>query len=122
MPEREQPQTDDSARLRATDALDRRFDDPSEEQLWQIISGLTVKNNYFVMVQRVPDDSKDGTYIQTAILRDGRFTVEFQDGDVQHHFHAEVDSARRAHKVVAAWAYERPGWRDMLPWELEDLS
>jgi hypothetical protein len=103
--------------LSATDALDHRWDNPSEELLGQIISGLTAKGNYFVLVQRFPDDSKDGTYIQTAILAGGRFTVEYQDGDVDHHYHAEVESARRAHEVVAAWAFERPGWREMLPWE-----
>src|SRR5579863_5983186 len=119
-PESHQPES--SARLQATDALDRRYDDPSEEQLWEIISGLTAKDNYFVIVQHRPDDSKDGTYIQTAVLADGSFTVEFQDGDLQHHFQADVDSARRAHEVVAAWAYERPGWREMLPWRFEDLS
>jgi hypothetical protein len=113
---------DEPARLQATDALDHRFDDPSEELLGQIISGLTAKDNYFVMVQRVPDGSKDGTYIQTAVLADGRFTVEYQDGDVQHHYHAEVDSARRAHEVVAAWAFERPGWREMLPWEMQSFG
>jgi hypothetical protein len=64
----------------ATDALDHRFDNPSEELLWQIISGLTAGDNYFVMVQHVPDSSKDGTYIQTAVLRDGRFAVENRRG------------------------------------------
>jgi hypothetical protein len=108
--------------LRATDALDHQFDDPSEELLWQIISGLTPNDNYFVMVQHVPDASEEGTYIQTAVLANGRFTVEYQDGDMQHHFHAEADNARLAYEVVAAWAFERPGWREMLPWQLENLG
>ena len=89
-----------SGRLVATDALDNRFDNPSEELLWQIISGLTASDNYFVMVQHVPDSSKDGTYIQTAVLPDGRFTVEY-----------------RAYDVVVAWAFRRPEWREMLAWE-----
>jgi hypothetical protein len=108
---------DGSSRLVATDASDNRFDNPSEELLWQIISGLTAGDNYFVMVQHVPDSSKDGTYIQAAVLSDGRFAVEYQDGDLQHHFHAEVDNARRAYEVVVAWAFGRPGWREMLAWE-----
>jgi hypothetical protein len=66
--------------------------------------------------------SKEGTYIQTAVLADGRYTVEYQDGDLQHHFHAEVDSPRRAHEVVAARAYDRPGWQEMLSWEFEKLG
>jgi hypothetical protein len=106
-----------AGRLVATDALDNRFDDPSEETLWQIISGLTAGDNYFVMLQHVPDSSKDGTYIQTAVLRDGRFAVEYQDGDLQHHFHAEVDNARRAYEVVVAWAFSSLEWREMLAWE-----
>ena len=106
-----------SSRLVATDALDNRFDDPSEEMLWQVISGLTASDNYFVMVQHVPDSSNDGTYIQTAVLRDGRFAVEYQDGDLQHHFHAEVDNARRAYEVVVAWAFSSLEWREMLAWE-----
>jgi hypothetical protein len=113
---------DEPARLQAVDALDHRFASPSEELLLQIVSGLTAKDNYFVMLQRVPDGSKDGTYIQTAVLADGRFTVEYQDGDVQHHYYAEVDSARRAHEVLAAWACGRPGWREMLPWQLESFG
>jgi hypothetical protein len=112
-------QANGPSRLQATDALDNLFDDPSEEQLWQLISGLSAGGNYFVIVQRVPDNSKDGTYIQTAVLAHGRFTVEYQDGDLEHHFHAEVDSARGAYDVVVAWASERPGWREMLPWERE---
>ncbi len=74
-------------------------------------------DNYFVTVQRVPDPSKEGTYVQTAALAEGRFTVEYQDGDLQHHFHAEVGSARAAYEVVAAWASERPRWREMLAWQ-----
>jgi len=116
------PHHDEAPRLQAVDALDHRFEEPSEELLLQIISGLTANDNYFVMLQRVPDGSKDGTYIQTAVLADGRFTVEYQDGDVEHHYHAEVDSARWAHEVVAAWAYERPGWREMLPWQVESFG
>jgi hypothetical protein len=53
------------------------------------------------MVQHVPDGSKEGTYIQTAVLTDGRFTVEYQDGDLQHHFHAEVENARR--RTRSSW-------------------
>jgi hypothetical protein len=105
-------------RLQATDALDRLYDDPSAELLWQIISGLSKDGNYCVIVQRVPDASKDGTYIQTAVLADGRYTVEYQDGDLQHHFHAEVENAQSAYEVVEAWASDRPGWREMLGWEL----
>ena len=33
-------------RLQATDALDRRYDDPSAELLCQIISGLHKGDNY----------------------------------------------------------------------------
>ena len=80
-------------RLQATDALDQVFDNPSEQDLWQMVSGLRAGANYFVLVRHLPDDSADGTYIQTAVLRDGRFAVEYQDGDVQHHFRAEVDTA-----------------------------
>jgi hypothetical protein len=106
-----------SGRLVATDAMDHRFENPSEDLLWQIVSGLDASGNYFVMLQRLPDASKDGTYIQTAVLADGRYPVEYQDGDLEHHFHAEVDSARRAYEVVVAWAFERPEWRVMLAWE-----
>jgi hypothetical protein len=110
------------SRLQATDALDRRYDDPSAELLWQVISGLTTGDNYFLMVQHVPDGSKEGTYIETAVLTDGRFTVEYQDGDLQHHFHAEVENARAAYEVVMAWAFDRPGWREMLAWRREELG
>ena len=116
------PQHNELVRLKAIDALDHRFDDPSEELLWQIISGLTPDDNYFVMVQHVPGTSQDGTYIPNAIFADGHLKVEYQDGDLQHHYSASVDSARQAHEVVAAWAFERPGWRAMLPWELEKLG
>lgn len=119
---RNDPHETGSVRLQAVDALDHRFDDPSEDLLWQIISGLTVGDNYFVVVSHVPDDSKDGTYIQTAILGDRRFAMEYQDGDTQHHYRAEVGSARQAYEVVAAWASDHPGWREMLPWEPEELG
>ena len=102
-------QANGPSRLQATDALDNVFADPSEELLWQLISGLSAPGNYFVMLQRVPDNSKDGTYIQTAVLAGGRYTVEYQDGDLGHHFQAEVDGARQAYDALVAWAFERPG-------------
>ncbi len=118
---RQRASRDAGWRLRATDALNHQWDDPSEELLRQVIAGLTATNDSLVIEHR-PDDSAGGTYIQTAILNDGRFTVEYQDGDIHHHYHAEVDNADRACDVVAAWAFEHAGWRQMLPWQAEDLG
>jgi len=111
-----------STPLRVSDALDRQWDNPSADVIWGLVAGLTAPDNYFVLVERLPDTSADGTYIQTAILEDGRYTVEYQDGDLDHHFHAEVESARQAYEVIWAWASESPGWREMLPWEPEKFS
>jgi hypothetical protein len=106
----------------ATDALDHRFDNPSEELLWQIISGLTASHNYFVMVQHVPDSSEDGTYIQTAVVADGLFTVEYQDRDLQHHFHGEIDNVRQAYEVVVACGFRHPEWGKCSPGSLKTLA
>jgi hypothetical protein len=112
----------DSTALRVTDALDRQWDNPSPEVIWDLVSGLTPPDNDFMIVEHLPDTSAGGTYIQTAILEDGCYTVEYQDGDVEHHFHADVDGARQAYEVILAWASERPGWREMLAWEQETFS
>jgi hypothetical protein len=104
-------------RLQASDFLGNEWDDPSEELLWQIISGLTFDGNQNLCLLNAVEDSVDGIYVQTAVLPDGRFTVEYQDGDLHHHYQAKVDNARRAYEVVVAWASNSPGWREMLPWE-----
>jgi hypothetical protein len=105
------------ARLHASDFLGNEWDDPSEELLWQIISGLTYNGNRNLCLLNAVVGSVDGIYIQTAVLPDERFTVEYQDGDLQHHYEAKVADARQAYEVVVAWASDSPGWREMLPWE-----
>lgn len=109
------------ARLHASDFLGNEWDDPSEELLWQAISGLTYNGNRNICLLNAVDDSVDGIYIQAAVLPDGRFTVEYQDGDLHHHYEAKVDDARRVYEVVVAWASDSPGWREMLPWERIEL-
>jgi hypothetical protein len=87
--------------LRVSDALDRQWDNPSNDVIWDLVSGLTVSDNYFVLVEHLPDTSAGGTYIQTAILEDECYTVEYQDGDVEHHFHA--DSTAPAKSTKSSW-------------------
>ncbi|WP_030674059.1 hypothetical protein [Streptomyces rimosus] len=96
-------------------------DDPSEEKLFDLLSEMNLRHR-FVIVDRL-DRSRPGQYYMQVYLNDDMSCqVEYRDGGPARHFRAHVPGpfAHRGHETVAsvltAWAADRPGWREALPW------
>src|SRR5512145_3415676 len=113
-------------RIQATmDGVDRAWDDPSEEQIFDLVSELN-RRHRFLILDRVGAEEQ---YMQVQLSNDlGRYEVEYREGGPRAHYAAMVsrDDEFTAHetvaKVLALWAFEREGWRDALPWRLLDLN
>ena len=60
--------------------------------------------------------------MQVYLNTDKSCQVEFRDGSADRHFQATVPGpfAMTGHFAVARvlqdWAFDRPGWREALPW------
>jgi len=106
-----------SGRLVATDALDHQFDNPSEELLWQIISGLTAGDNYFVMVQHVPDSSKDGRTSRRQPSAMGASPWSTRTAICNTTSTLRSINVRRAYEVVCRLGLRAPRMAEMLAWE-----
>lgn len=123
-------------RIRATDG-DRILDDPSEEQIHDMLADMTLSCN-FVVVERLHTNpgSKDDYFIQVALNANpnyGSYLVEYRDGGPAEHFQATVlrdsdwdsifDSGfESVVSVVCDWVADQQAWRTALPWKLLDLN
>jgi hypothetical protein len=104
------------------DRVDQTWSDPSEEQLYDLISELNLSHQ-FLIFDRV-DAPNDMYYMQLRISDDfSQYDIEYRDGGPDAHFTAVVSREKDfiAHdlvaKVVAQWAFDRDGWRTALPWQ-----
>ncbi|SMC73664.1 DUF2199 domain-containing protein [Kibdelosporangium aridum] len=102
--------------------VDRTWSDPSEEQLYDLISELNLRHQ-FLIVDRV-DAPNDEYYMQLRISDDfSYYDIEYRDGGPDAHFTAVVSRENEfgAHdlvaQVISLWASGQDGWREALPWE-----
>jgi hypothetical protein len=103
------------ASLRAQTESGEVLDDPTEDQLGELLDRVERGDEDFVIVERTSDPSGQ-TYIQYR-MDDGTFVVEHRDGGPDRHFGATTTEKPIVRDVVAAWAFQRAGWRDLLTWE-----
>lgn len=107
--------------LRATTAFGTSFDDPSEDDLFDLLSEMNLRGP-FVVVERLDREPAGQHFMQACLNGDKSCRVEFREGAPDRHFHATVPGPfdMSGHFVVArvlkGWAYDRPGWREALPW------
>ncbi|MCQ4208767.1 hypothetical protein [Streptomyces longispororuber] len=107
--------------LRATEWNGTAWDDPSDEQVHDLLADMNLTHRH-VVVARLDREPVDQHYIQVALNDDLSYQVEYRDGGPDRHFQAHVPcdgspfAVEPVADVVAAWARDRPGWRDALPW------
>ena len=106
--------------LRATTESGEVWDDPSADLLFEILSDIERGDELFVVVERLSDRSGQ-TYMQT-IMEGDVFVVEHRDGSPERHFRAAAPGKHEAHSVFTGWAFDLPGWREALGWELATLD
>nr|WP_052477736.1 DUF2199 domain-containing protein [Kibdelosporangium sp. MJ126-NF4]CEL13622.1 hypothetical protein [Kibdelosporangium sp. MJ126-NF4]CTQ99308.1 hypothetical protein [Kibdelosporangium sp. MJ126-NF4] len=101
--------------------VERAWSDPSEEQLFDLISELDLHSQYLI-VERV-DAPNDMFYIQVRISDDfSHYDIEYRDGGPDAHFAAVVkrDDEVAAHELVSRimtqWMFGEDGWREAVPW------
>ncbi|MFJ6798091.1 hypothetical protein [Streptomyces sp. NPDC091268] len=108
-------------RLQAVEADGTSWDDPSEDQLHDVLADMNLSWR-FVIVKRLDLTPDDQYYMQVYLNDDLSYQVEYREGGPEKHFQAHVPREHETFavepvaEVVQAWAFDRPGWREALPW------
>ncbi len=100
--------------LRAETACGRSYDAPSGALLLRLLSELGPENE-FLVVDRL-DAPNDEHYMQVYREVDGSYVIEYRVGAADRHFEAVADDLRMTFAVLAGWAADSPGWREMCDW------
>ena len=101
------------------------YADATEETLDRLLHQMSKANSYLILHRT---DRPEEEYAQTAIERrpDGklvedRVVVEYRDGPHSHH-QAVTSDLELVRTVLSGWAFDRPGWKDLLTWKPLDLG
>ena len=102
--------------LRVETADGVRCDDPPSERLFELLDGLCPGNQYLILDRiGAPNDE----YYMQVYREDDSFVIEYRDGGADRHYETYTDDVRIAHRVLAGWALDDAGWRNVLtflPW------
>ncbi|MFB6394962.1 hypothetical protein [Polymorphospora lycopeni] len=107
--------------VRAIDASEQVFDDPSEVALHDLLADMNLRQR-FVIVERLDREPAGHHYMQVYLNDDLSYQVEYREGGADRHFQAQVPrrpdviGVESVARILADWASDRPGWRDALPW------
>ncbi|WP_189814935.1 hypothetical protein [Streptomyces olivaceoviridis] len=107
--------------IRAIEWDGTAWDDPSEDQVHDLLADMSLTWR-FVIVERLGREPAGHHYMQVYLNDDLSYQVEYREGGPERHFQArvarehEVFAVEPVAEVVQAWAFERPGWREALPW------
>ncbi|MEU4392913.1 hypothetical protein [Kribbella sp. NPDC023855] len=101
--------------LRAITEDGGRWDDPSEDLLFDLLLDIENGSGSFLIVERTSDPHKQ-TYAQAARRDDGSYVVEHREGSAERHYGTEVADMRTAHKLLTGWAFDLPAWDDEVQW------
>jgi hypothetical protein len=99
--------------LRAVTESGATWDDPSEDLLHELLSDLERGEESFFAVRRL---GVAEVYMQVLFQDDRQYLVEHRDGGASSHFEATSSNKRVVHEVLFKWAFELPGWRELLDW------
>jgi hypothetical protein len=92
---------------------------PKAKQIDEAIRSMTPGDSSFVILQKSADDL---TYIQ-ALRTDNLWAVEYQDGDLEHHFLASGKfSTQQVIALFLAYATGHDTWRTSVSWEPWDVK
>ncbi|MFF3782991.1 hypothetical protein [Streptomyces sp. NPDC001933] len=107
--------------LQAVEADGTTWDDPSEEQLHDLLADMSLGCR-FVIVRRLDLEPADQHYMQVYLNDDLSYQVEYREGGPDRHFQAwvprghELFAVKPVAEVLQGWACGRPGWREALSW------
>jgi hypothetical protein len=107
--------------VRAIEWSGKCWDDPSEVVLHDLLADMNLTHR-FVIVERLDREPAGAHYMQVYLNDDLSHQVEYREGSPDRHFQAHVPpqptliGVKPIARVLAAWAYDRPGWREALPW------
>lgn len=107
--------------LRAIEWDGTPWDDPSEDQLHDLLADMSLTWR-FVVVERLGPEPPGQHYMQVYLNDDLSYQVEYREGGPDRHFQAHVPagqgpfSVEPVAKLLQDWAFARPGWREALPW------
>ncbi|MEU7876452.1 hypothetical protein [Dactylosporangium sp. NPDC049140] len=107
--------------VRATDASGKTWDDPDATALHDALADLNLRWR-FLIVSRLDREPAGQHYMQAYINDDWSYQVEYRDGGADRHFEAyvppqnELVGPEPVARVLAAYAADRPGWRNALDW------
>ncbi|MDH6281134.1 hypothetical protein [Prescottella agglutinans] len=107
--------------LQAIDEDGTTWDNPSAQQLHGLLADMSLTCR-FVVVRRLDLEPAGQHYMQVYLNDDLSYDVEYREGGPDRHFQAQVPHEHEflavevVSEVLQAWAFERPGWREALPW------
>ncbi|MEU6238500.1 hypothetical protein [Kitasatospora sp. NPDC047058] len=91
-------------------------DDPSDEDLHELIDGLSFNGgNDFLVLARL-DRASDLYFFQVLQDDADRFVVEYCDGGPENHFGTHAWSVDEVHRMVLAWVRGGLGWPSGHEW------
>lgn len=107
--------------VRAIEWSGQSWEDPSEDVLHDLLADMSLKYR-FVIVERLDREPGGQHYMQVYLNDDLSYQVEYREGSADRHFQAHVPrqpdliGVQPVAQVLADWAFDRPGWREALPW------
>ncbi|SCF72783.1 hypothetical protein [Streptomyces sp. Ncost-T10-10d] len=108
--------------LQALEADGTPWDDPTEEQLHDLLANMTLTWR-FVIVRRLDLEPADQHYMQVHLNDDLSYQLEYREGGPDKHFQACFDTRDQGPfavepvaEVLRDWAFGRSSWRQALPW------
>ncbi len=87
---------------------------PSPEQIETAIRSITLSDDPFLILQKGADSL---TYIQAMLEDNSSWVVEYQEGDLKHHFQASNLSTEKVTAMFVAYAGGDEVWRSSAKWE-----
>lgn len=99
--------------LRAVTESGATWDDPSEDLLHELLSDLERGEESFFVVQRL---GVAEVYMQVLFQDDRQYLLEHRHGGASSHFAAASPDKNIVHEILYKWAFELPGWRELLDW------
>lgn len=104
--------------MHLTTASGRVFEEPAAEQIERELRALGGGEDSFLILSR-----DERTFIQVAGGGGDPFTLEHQDGSLERHYRAVREvSLSVVIRVFLAYRDRGDRWRDLVEWELVDLS
>jgi len=99
---------------------ERELLDPTPQEIKLAIDSMSLSDDDpFLILEKGADGM---TYIQAMLEENSLWTVEFQDGDLQHHFQSSKVSTEKVTDMFLAFADGDEAWRTSVNWEHIDIE